>query len=52
MSYSQTNRSTISLDQIARLWYDEHQKEEYDKNCIVPTVKHGGDNVKVRGCFA
>ena len=22
-------------------------KEEYDKKCIVPTVKHGGGSVKV-----
>ena len=27
-------------------------KEEYDKKCIVPTVKHGGGNVKVWSCFA
>ncbi|CAF4730199.1 unnamed protein product [Rotaria sp. Silwood2] len=27
-------------------------KEEYDKKCIVPTVKYGGGNVKVWGCFA
>ncbi|CAF2519523.1 unnamed protein product [Rotaria sp. Silwood2] len=27
-------------------------KEEYDPVCTVPTVKHGGGNVKVWGCFA
>ena len=27
-------------------------KEEYNKKCRVPTVKHGGGNVKVWGCFA
>ena len=27
-------------------------KEKYDKNCRVPRVKHGGNNVKVWVCFA
>ena len=27
-------------------------KEEYDKKCLVSTVKHGGGNVKVWGYFA
>ncbi|CAF4491485.1 unnamed protein product, partial [Rotaria magnacalcarata] len=27
-------------------------KEEYNSTCIVPTVKHGGGNVKCWGCFS
>ena len=27
-------------------------KEEYDRKCRVPMVKHGGDNVKAWDCFA
>ncbi|CAF2133106.1 unnamed protein product [Rotaria magnacalcarata] len=27
-------------------------KEEFNPKCTVPTVKHGGGNVKVWGCFA
>ena len=27
-------------------------KGEYGKNYIVPTVKHGGGNVRMCGCFA
>ena len=26
-------------------------KEEFQPACTVPTVKHGGGNVKVWGCF-
>ena len=26
-------------------------KETFDPQCIVPTVKHGGDSVTVWGCF-
>ncbi len=27
-------------------------REEFQRECTVPTVKHGGGNVKVWGCFA
>jgi hypothetical protein len=27
-------------------------KEEFDSICTIPTVKHGGENIKYWGCFS
>ena len=35
-----------------RIFVRRHQNECYIPQCIVPTVKHGGDSIMVWGCFA
>jgi len=46
------NRSRIYLDGMARLWYVEHRKKEFNPKCTVRTLKYGVGSVKVCGCFA
>ena len=48
--WSDESRFTLFRnDGRTRVW--RQQKERYDIDCIVPTVKHGGGGVMVWGCF-
>jgi len=48
--WSDESRFTLfQNDGRIRVW--RLQKEKYDIDCIVPTVKHGGGGVMVWGCF-
>lgn len=48
--WSDESRFTLfKNDGRTRVW--RLQKERYDIDCIVPTVKHGGGGVMVWGCF-
>lgn len=48
--WSDESRFTLfQNDGRTRVW--RLQKERYDIECIVPTVKHGGGGVMVWGCF-
>ena len=40
----------FGTDGKVRVWREP--REEFQPACAVPTVKHGGGNVKVWGCFA
>lgn len=48
--WSDESRYTLfQNDGRTRVW--RLQKERYDIDCVVPTVKHGGGGVMVWGCF-
>ena len=49
--YMMTNQNSnlFSLKSRVMVWYAA--KETFDPQCIIPTVKHGGDSVTVWGCF-
>jgi len=48
--WSDESRYTLFMnDRRVHVW--RQQKERYDIDCIVPTVKHGGGGVMVWGCF-
>ncbi len=37
-------------DGVQHVW--QHPGEEYQENCILPTIKHGGGSIMVRGCMS
>ena len=48
-----TDESKFNLfgsDEMVMAW--QTPQEAFDPRCTVPTVKHGGDNVKCRGCIS
>ena len=44
------NLTCLSLTKGLR--FGEHPQEAFDPRCTIPTVKHGGGNVKCWGCIS
>ncbi len=46
----ETNINLYGSDGVKRVWWQPC--EEYKDKCVLPTVKHGGENVMVWGCMS
>jgi len=49
--FGATNLGLLYLKVMGKLGFGDFQRKKYDIDCVVPTVKHGGDGVMVWGLF-
>ncbi len=46
----ETKINFFGSDGVQHVWW--RPGEEYQENCVLPTVKHGGGSIMVRGCMS